>query len=213
MIFNKLRNNFSKKEINEARKNVSDKDVFDEYLERLKQKDSLTEKEKRRKKCYTKKLEEAKEYIKKLKEDLSKFRKHQYTNNEDLKYKGIKEIKNIFNKINEEDYYEPIKTKSAFNDDYMEYESIGHKDNNLTLEQYLNIIRSYLIEMIDNHKAQGEWKIQLVMKIIFVSSLDEDETRTMHTKSNNIEIMSGIETNDITDELFTGKFRNKNERE
>ena len=84
----------------------------------------------------------------------------------------------------------------------MEYESIGDKDNNLTLEQYLNIIRSYLIEMIDNHKAQGEWKIQLVMKIIFVSSLDEDETRTMHTKSDNIEIMSGIETNDITNELF-----------
>ena len=83
----------------------------------------------------------------------------------------------------------------------MEYESRGDKDN-LSLKQYLNIIRPYLREMTDNHKAQGEWKIQLVMKIIFFSSLDEDEIRTMHTKSNNIEIMSGIETNDITNELF-----------
>ena len=84
----------------------------------------------------------------------------------------------------------------------MEYESRGDKDNNLLLEQYLNIIRSYLRDMTDNHKAHSDWKIQLVMKIIFVSSLDADEIRTMHTKSDNIEIMSGIKTYDIINELF-----------
>ena len=85
----------------------------------------------------------------------------------------------------------------------MEYESRGDKDNNLSSEQYLDITRPYLRrEMIDNHKAKGEWKIQLVMKIIFISSLDADEIRTMHTKSNNIEIMSGIETNDVINEFF-----------
>ena len=50
----------------------------------------------------------------------------------------------------------------------MEYESRGNKDNNLLLEHYLNIIRSYLRDMIDNHKKNSEWKIKLVMKIIFV---------------------------------------------
>ena len=84
----------------------------------------------------------------------------------------------------------------------MEYESRGDKDNDLLLEQYLNIIRSYLRDMIDNHKENSDWKIQLVMKIIFVSSLDADEIHTMHTKSDNIEIMSGIKTNDIINELF-----------
>ena len=40
------------------------------------------------------------------------------------------------------------------------------------------------------------------MKINFISSLDTDEFREMYTKSNNIEIMNGIETNDIINELF-----------
>ena len=76
------------------------------------------------------------------------------------------------------------------------------KIKNLLLEDYLNIIRSYLRDMIDNHKASGEWKIQLIMRIGFISSLDTDKFRTMHTKSNNIEIMNGTETNDIIKELF-----------
>ena len=57
--------------------------------------------------------------------------------------------------------------------------------------------------MIDNHKNNSEWKIQLVMKINFISSSGTDEFREMFTKSNNIEIMNGIETTDIIKELFT----------
>ena len=56
--------------------------------------------------------------------------------------------------------------------------------------------------MIDNHKAHSEWKIQLVMKINFISSLGTDEFREMHTKSDNIEIMSGTETSDAVNERF-----------
>ena len=59
------------------------------------------------------------------------------------------------------------------------------------------MIRPYLEDMINNKKAHGEWKIQLVMRIVFVSSLNTSELREMHTKSNNIEIMSGTETNDL----------------
>ena len=41
------------------------------------------------------------------------------------------------------------------------------------------------------------------MAIIFISSKpDSDETRTMHTKSDNIEIMTGSETDEIMEELF-----------
>ena len=56
--------------------------------------------------------------------------------------------------------------------------------------------------MIDNHKARDEWKIELTMQIIFVSFTDANETREMHTKSDNITIMSGIETEDVINELF-----------
>ena len=40
------------------------------------------------------------------------------------------------------------------------------------------------------------------MTIDFISSKDSDEIRTMHTKSHNIEIMMGSETDDIIKELF-----------
>ena len=57
--------------------------------------------------------------------------------------------------------------------------------------------------MINNHKTLGEWKIQLSMKINFVSSKDySNETRTMSNWSNNIEIIMGSETDDLIDELF-----------
>ena len=51
--------------------------------------------------------------------------------------------------------------------------------------------------MINYHKTQGEWKIHLTMTINFSSSKDSNETRTMHMKSDNIEI--------IIDNIFFGK--------
>ena len=57
-------------------------------------------------------------------------------------------------------------------------------------------------EVIDYETQFGEWKIQLTMSINFISSKDSDETRNMHTKSDNIEIMIGSETDDIIDEFF-----------
>ena len=74
--------------------------------------------------------------------------------------------------------------------------------------------------MINNHKAQGkkrrihsgnkiierttqgEFKIQLTMVINFISSKDSDETCTMRTKSNNIEVMIGSETDEVTEDLL-----------
>ena len=40
------------------------------------------------------------------------------------------------------------------------------------------------------------------MVISFIFSKDSDEIRTMRTKSNNIEIMMGNETDEIIEELF-----------
>ena len=40
-----------------------------------------------------------------------------------------------------------------------------------------------------------------MMSINFTSSKDSDETRNMHTKNDNIEIIIGSETNDIIKEL------------
>ena len=40
------------------------------------------------------------------------------------------------------------------------------------------------------------------MAINFISSKDSDETRTMHTKSNNVEIIIGSNTDEIIKDLF-----------
>ena len=63
---------------------------------------------------------------------------------------------------------------------------------------YLDIIEPHLSGMINDHKTRREWKIQLTMQINVISSKDSEETRTMYTKSRNIEIMMYSETNDST---------------
>ena len=120
----------------------------------------------------------------------------------------------------DEDYYKPIITNSAFNNDYIQYDSEGNKGKILTINEYLDMIRPYLSNTINDHKNQGEWKIHsanitaehkterewkihLTLAINFIFSKEySDKIRTMHTKSDNIEIMMGSETNEITEELF-----------
>ena len=101
--------------------------------------------------------------------------------------KGIKD--EVFEP--EKDYYQPIRTGNAFSSNYIEYESDGDKDKILSVKDYLDKIEPNLNDLIDNHKTHCEWKIQLTMKINFISSKDSYKTHTMHTKSDNVEIMMG----------------------
>ena len=64
------------------------------------------------------------------------------------------------------------------------------------------MIRPYLSDIINNHKIQGEWKIQLIMTINFISSKDSNETHTINTKSHIIGTMMGSETDETIEELF-----------
>ena len=56
--------------------------------------------------------------------------------------------------------------------------------------------------MINNHKTQGKWKIQLTIRIHFMSLKDPNKTRTIHSKSNNIEFLIKNETVEIIEEIF-----------
>ena len=69
------------------------------------------------------------------------------------------------------------------------------------------MIRQYLSDIINDHKTQGEWKIQLTTEINFISSKDSNETRTLHTTSGNIEIMIGNEADEIIKNLFESLFQ------
>ena len=59
-------------------------------------------------------------------------------------------------------------------------------------------------------ETSSKWEIQLTMVINFISSKDSDETRTMHTKGNNVKIMMGSETDEIIEDLF-GSFLQKDQ--
>ena len=51
-------------------------------------------------------------------------------------------------------------------------------------------------------------KLKLVVKKNFISSKDSGKTRNLHTKSNNIEIMMGNETDEINEKLFGSLLQN-----
>ena len=82
------------------------------------------------------------------------------------------------NKI-DKDYYKPVKTKSAVKNNYIEYESKGEKNKNLSRKESRDIVIPYLSDMINDYKTRGQWKIQLTMQVKFISFKDSEETRTM----------------------------------
>ena len=72
----------------------------------------------------------------------------------------------------------------------------------LATYEYLDKIKPYLKYMIDDYKSKGEWKIQIAMGMIFISFIDKNKTQVMYTKSDNIKIMSGIDTIDAIKEFI-----------
>ena len=52
-----------------------------------------------------------------------------------------------------------MKTKSAFNGNYIEYESNDGKDKNLSEKEYLNKIRPYLRDIINDYKTPKDLRV------------------------------------------------------
>ena len=109
----------------------------------------------------------------------------------------IENIRDLFSVLE----YEPVLIKSGFEGNYLEYMSNGN--NSLSFDEYLELIKPYLNDLINVYKTKGEWKLQLSAKISFVSQKpDSDETRVMYTRSFCEEIMSGSETEEIMEKLI-----------
>ena len=119
----------------------------------------------------------------------------------DYEYKGIKGIKDLFKLSIDKDYYKPILVKSGYNGNYVQYES--KQDKTIALKEYLTLTEKYLRELINYYKNKGEWKLQLIAEINFISlKPGSGETRIMHTRSNNEEFMNGGDTDEIIKGLF-----------
>ena len=64
------------------------------------------------------------------------------------------------------DYYKLIKTNDAFNSNYIEYESKGDKNKTLSIKEYLNKIRPYLRDIINDCKTHRIWKVYSANEVI-----------------------------------------------
>ena len=151
-LLNERRKNLLGKETNEIRKKLYKQEAIYNFLKEKEQEGSLTSKQKRV-------LKNIDSYLKNFKKDLDKLQKYQYNITYGIDY--------LFNEPNEEDYYKPTEVNSVFDGSYILYESKGDKDNKLALYEHFDILRPYLKDMIENHKARGKWKIELTMRIIF----------------------------------------------
>ena len=76
-------------------------------------------------------MEEIEKSLHELERNLPKTKK--YYDYDDAEYRGIKDLKDLFDLSIDEDYYKPIITKSAFNNNYIQYESRGNKNKILTV--------------------------------------------------------------------------------
>ena len=112
-----------------------------------------------------------------------------------------KNVHDLFELSIGKDYYKPILVKSDYNNNYIKCESKG--DRIITLKEYIALIEQYLRELINDYKNKEEWKVHLIANINFISlKPGSDETRIMHTKSDNKEIMNGSDTDAVIEELF-----------
>ena len=94
----------------------------------------------------TQKIKEIEKSIFKLEKRFSNFKN--YCPQDHFEHKNLRDIRNLFNETLfnqsiDEDYYKPIRTKSAFNGNYIEYESKANKDKKLSLKEYLYMITPY----------------------------------------------------------------------
>ena len=89
----------------------------------------------------------------KLVRTLDKKEKYQHQDRDDLDYYGIKDIENLFDSVDIDDYYKPILIKSSFKNNYKIYESKGDKNKNLSVKQYLYMIIPYLSDLINIQKT------------------------------------------------------------
>ena len=147
--------------------------------------------------------EENDEYLRKLVRILNNKEEHGTNDHNDFDYFGIRDMENIFDKVNEEDYSKPILVKIYFNGNYKYYESRGDKEKELSVKQDLDMIMPYLYDLINDHRTtRRAWKIEINMHVNFIPSKDTREIRTIYTWSNNVSIMWGRYTNGIVKELF-----------
>ena len=73
-----------------------------------------------------------------------------------IKEKIIKDAKNLLELENgEKDYYKPVRVRNFWSNNHSEYESNGDRNKTLSVEKYLNKVKPWLKDVINNLKKSG----------------------------------------------------------
>ena len=86
--------------------------------------------------------------------------------NKVIKDKIISDIRNLL-ELENQDYCKQIRVGNLCSSNYIEHESNGDRDKNLSIEAYLNKIKQYLKDIIIDLQTSNSWKIQLTTAINF----------------------------------------------
>ena len=133
---------------------------------------------------------------------------------DDDEYRRIGSMRRIF----DEDYYKPIRADGSFSgnrNSYIVYTIREYRYENLSPEEYLNMIRPYLRDLTNGHKPTSELtdetyngnderrecKIQLVMHNNCISTKHFEDNRTI-SASKPAEIFIGTDKDSAIDTLF-----------
>ena len=108
----------------------------------------------------------------------------------------IRDFRILLEQEKEEDYYEPVRVSKFWDNNNIEYEGNGVKNRNLSFDEYLNKIESYLRNIIINLHNPDTWKIQLTVGINIISSKDSEEEHVMHSSSDNVKFATYSDVND-----------------
>ena len=109
----------------------------------------------------------------------------------------------IFIHHKEDDYYKPVRVGAFWSTNYIVYKSNGDRYKTLSVENYLDKTRPpYSKYIINNIKKSDTCKSQLTIAISSISSINSDEEREMHSKSDNIKIMINDKADEVIEKLF-----------
>ena len=92
-----------------------------------------------------------------------------------IKDRILRDVKNLFEDKDEENYHKPVRVSNFWSNNYIEYKSNEGRDKTLSVEKYLNKISPYLKDIIYNLKKSDTRKIQLTITNNFISPKDKYE--------------------------------------
>ena len=152
------------------------------------------------------------DHLVKLVNTLDKKEEYKHSDHDKLDYFGIRELEKLFDDTDNNVYYKPVLVKSSFKKNYKQYERRGDENEKLSVKQYLYMIMPHSSDLINEQKnnrdVSNESKIPLNMGVNFVSSNDTGEIRTFYVNSDNEEIRSGNQTDEIMTKLFESFLNN-----